>query len=397
MRRAKPYDPEARKGWARGLVHFHTRFSDGWATVPRAAQIAAFHHYDFLIVTDHLRQMTTERRHTLKGYVTTCEHVSREIGLPVIAGGEVEVDWMLPDDASQAHTLVLSVRDFMDWSPPAPCPLAPWISANNTGTVAQLQALLSQRQLPSLAAHQFQHCLLRQDADFRYTIGDLGRSSFLDFFYSSAVDLLHEPEDISLVNGYATAQSPKGVYAGCDYHVGPESWPLAADFALEARTMRKRWRKVFRSLSSLWLRFKGQAETAACVQFAEEQLSHATYVYLGREECEEKSILDAFRDGRTCATRGETQFAEFKPIPSFTKRYPAGTEVRLHLPESYSQPRPRSVIVFRDGRAIHWQPVAMDNPDVVFAWQDPSPLPGLHVYQVAVPSKFVSSPILMGA
>ena len=35
------YDPKKRHGWARGLIHFHTQFSDGWASVLRAGEIAA--------------------------------------------------------------------------------------------------------------------------------------------------------------------------------------------------------------------------------------------------------------------------------------------------------------------------------------------------------------------
>ena len=65
----------------------------------------------------------------------------------------------------------------------------------------------------------------------------------------------------------------------------------------------------------------------------------------------------------------------------------------LELPRSYSDPRPRSVIVFRDGQVIHWEPYAIVDPRIKFTWTDPHPLPGRHSYTVYVPSKFLSSPV----
>jgi hypothetical protein len=398
MRRAEPYDPKYRNGWARGLIHFHTRFSDGWASIGRAAEIAAFHRFNFLVVTDHLCQMTTERGHTLERYVGVCDWAAKQVGLPVLPGGEVEVDWKCPTDGSQAHTLLPSVRPFVT-SPAEPSPLAPWIEPNHQGTVSDLQTLLAQHDLPALAAHQFQHCLLSTSADkcsdYRYDLACLASSPYLDFFYSAAVELIHEPEDLALIGQYASPGTLKAVYAGCDFHVGPEAtWPPIGDFVDRFRLTRQAYRWLFKRITSTALRFKGQPETAACAYFAKEQLRHATYVYLGDADCTEPNILEALRDGRTCVTRGTTGFAHFSPAPSFTQTYSSSTPLQLHLPDSYSDPRPRSVIVLRDGEVVRWQPYAIKAPAIEFTWQDKDPLPGAHAYQVYVPSKFLSSPIV---
>ena len=34
MGKSNAYDATRRNGWAKGLIHFHTRFSDGWASLP---------------------------------------------------------------------------------------------------------------------------------------------------------------------------------------------------------------------------------------------------------------------------------------------------------------------------------------------------------------------------
>ncbi|MDR7475221.1 MAG: hypothetical protein QN175_09450, partial [Armatimonadota bacterium] len=71
----------------RGLIHFHTRFSDGWGTVGQAAEIARAGGFDFLIVTDHLRNLKLKTGRTLQEYVSACERASARAGIPVIPGG----------------------------------------------------------------------------------------------------------------------------------------------------------------------------------------------------------------------------------------------------------------------------------------------------------------------
>lgn len=125
------YDPRKRNGWARGLIHFHTRFSDGWASVLRSGEIAREAGYDFLIITDHLRNLKLSAHRTLDEYVRACDDASRALGFPVIPGGEMEVPWDDPvtTDFSEAHTLAFSLRDLAaageyDWATPGTDPFA---------------------------------------------------------------------------------------------------------------------------------------------------------------------------------------------------------------------------------------------------------------------------------
>lgn len=403
------YDPTKRNGWARGLIHFHTQFSDGWASVLRAAQIAVYLGFDFLIVTDHLRNLKLFTHKTLPEYVAACDRAAENVGIPVIPGGEMEVHWNSAHttDFSEAHTLALSIRALVaanefDWTTPDTNPYDHWPdSAGDFGTVLAIQEKLRQYQLPPLASHQFQHSFLSPrlgaHLDYRYDLDRLATSRYFDFFYSGAVELIHEMEDILLVTQYA-APAPeilKAIYSSCDFHVGPETaWPPLAQLIDRFPPARALYRWTLQNVIALFLRLKGEPETAPFPYFAEEQLSHATYVHLGENPCTEETILAGLRDGRTCVTRGVAEFANFDPSPSRAQISTWPMRLCLDMPQTYSDPRPRSVIVFRDGNVVHWEPYAVIEPAIYFTWTVPPAPPGLHTYQVYVPSKFLSSPIL---
>lgn len=404
-----PYDPRRRNGWARGLVHFHTRFSDGWASVLRAGEIARDNGYDFLIITDHLRNLKLFTHRTLNEYVRMCDETSRRLDFPVIPGGEMELHWNDPatTDFSEAHTLAFSIRALAaageyDWTTPGTDPFAGWTdSQGGQGTILALQEKLRRYNVPPAASHQFQHSLVSTksgaQADYRYDLPRLASSRYLDFFYSGAVELIHEMEDILLVLRQATADSAlmQGVYASCDFHVGPQTiWPPVARLLRQIPGLEKGYRWLFRVGAAAFIRLKGDADAVPFPWFADEQISHATYVYLGEQPCDEQTVLDALRDGRTCVTRGYAQFASFDPPPSFTRRYSTPVRLHLSLPVSYSAPRPRSAIVLRDGEVLFWEPYAIPARGIEFTYVDPAPPPGTHVYQLYVPSKFLSSPVV---
>ena len=371
----------------------------------RAGEIAVEHGFEFLIVTDHLRNLKLFTHRTLQQYVDACDEAARRLGIPVIPGGEMEIHWNDPvtTDFSEAHTLVLCIRPLVaagefDWTTPGTDPFAYWRdSEGSAGTILAVQEMLRRHNLLPLASHQFQHSLMSTKAgehsDYRYNLLRLPTSRYFDFFYSGAVELIHEMEDILLVTRYATTDldGMKGIYASCDFHIGPQTmWPpLAAITPLAAG-----WRWLLEKVAPFVLRLKGNEEAAPFPLFADEQLSHATYVYLGSQPCTENAVLQALGDGRTCVTRGYAEFADFAPVPSFSETHASPVQIHLHLPVSYSDPRPRSVIVFRDGRVVHWEPYAIAEPSIEFTHIDHQTPPGLHAYQVYVPSKFLSSPIL---
>ncbi len=115
----------------RGLIHFNTQFSDGWASVLRAGEIARDVGYDFLIITDHLRNLKLFTHRTLDEYIRACDEATRRLGFPVISGGEMEVHWNDPatTDFSEAHTLAFSILALVaageyEWSAPDIDPFA---------------------------------------------------------------------------------------------------------------------------------------------------------------------------------------------------------------------------------------------------------------------------------
>lgn len=145
------------------------------------------------------------------------------------------------------------------------------------------------------------------------------KAQYFDFFYSGAVDLIHEMEDVLLVARYATASQEgiKGVYSSCDFHVGPQTTPPPVTRLLNSvKPLGSAYSWLFKKLAAVGIRLKGDAEAAPFPWFADEQLSHATYVYLGDQQCNEQAVLDALRDGRTCVTRGAAEFADLEPTPS---------------------------------------------------------------------------------
>jgi hypothetical protein len=401
------FDAQKRNGWARGLIHFHTQFSDGWASVQRAGEMARRYGYDFLIVMDHLRDMLLKHNRTLTEYIAACDAATAKVKLPVIPGGEIEIPWNDPAtaDFSEAHALLFCVRAFADQqTSPTVGPLSPWLGPTRTGTVKGLQHLLAQQGLPSLAGHQFQHCHLStkpgQWSDYRHDVDDLVGSRYLDFFYSSMAEVLHETEDIELVNRHAVgpAGALKGVFSSCDFHVGAQAlWPTAAKL-LDGGRLTATMRELVQAYQLSRLKLAHKASTAASPPYGGEQLSHATYVYLGDcEQYSEAEILQAVGEGKTCVTRGEAEFARLEPVPSFTVQYASPVTIRLQLPQSFSVARPRCAIVFRDGQIAHWEPYAPAAEQINFTWQESEPLPGRHVYSIYVPSKFLSSPIVVSA
>jgi len=376
------YDPAARNGWARGLIHFHTDFSDGGATVEHAAQIAQNKGYNFLIVTDHLQNLPRQG-HTFDEYIDACDRASSP-DLLVIPGGEIEVGWTRGDDHSEAHTLAMSIRPLLNelvWDPKQK-PYAHWADTDGKGTILAIQEMLERYGLPPAASHPFQHSYLGasihpdEHADYRYDLERLRTSQMLDFFYSGVIDAAHEPEDLTLYL-WRLAALPEplpALYASCDYHYGPELHSL-----------------VGKMLLYILKKFK----PFHVFQFAAEQLSHVTYVYIGNTLLTEETLIQALREGRTCVTRGEADFSDLQPVPSGTPLQTSSVELHLKLCKSYSVHRPRIVLVYRDGDLIHWQPVPDQEQAIELSWTDPAPPPGVHNYMVYVPSKFVSSPVLV--
>jgi hypothetical protein len=377
--------------------------------VPRAAQIARRRGYDFLIVTDHLRNLKLHTRHTLDEYIRECDRASRAVGIPVIPGGEMEVHWNNPalEDFSEAHTIAFSIRSLVqagefDWQTPGTDPFAHWPdSEGSLGTILALQEKLLAHAVPPAASHQFQHSPLSGPggsySDYRYDLTRIEKSDYLDFFYSGAVDILHETEDLELVADYVRRfRRPKAVYASCDYHVGPEVVPAVADLVEAIPALGRAYAWLFRVVSSAALRLLGgDPETATFPHFADEQLTHATYVYLGDRGCTEEAVVDALRAGRTAVSRGTFQFEDLDPAPGFAGTRSAGVQISLRAPLTFSRPRPRSVLLFEDGRLIRWDVYAVESPGIAFTYVRPDPPPGTHIYQVYVPSKFLSSPIVV--
>jgi len=375
----------------------------------RAGEIARDAGYDFLIITDHLRNLKLFTHRTLDEYILACDEAARRLGFPVIPGGEMEVHWNDPvtADFSEAHTLVFSIRALAaageyDWTTPGTDPFGHWTdSLGDQGTVLSLQEKLRAYDLPPAASHQFQHSLVStrpgEHADYRYDLPRLETSRYLDFFYSGAVELIHEMEDILLVVGEAASDpmAMKGMYASCDFHMGPQTtWPPLARVLDRIPCLGEIYRRLFKFGAATFFRLKGDAEAEAFPWFADEQISHATYIYLDGQICNEQTVLEALRDGRTCVTRGAAEFANFDPAPSFSRAHDTPVRLYLALPVSYSDPRPRSVIVFRDGEVVHWESYAIPSSAIEFTYIDQTPPPGTHVYQVYVPSKFLSSPVV---
>ncbi len=424
------YDPSKRNGWARGLIHFHTEFSDGGASVQKAAEIARAHGYDFLIVTDHLQDLKLKKGRSLQEYIIACDTASKETGTLVIPGGEIEVDWENPrtGDSSQAHTLAFSIRHLIsefDWTTPGEKPYAGWTdNAGGRGTILAVQQKLMRYGVPPAASHQFQHAYLgspihpAEHADYRYDLERIGSSRLLDFFYSGVIDAAHEPEDFALYLSCLDNPSEisPAIYASCDYHYGPETLrellhQHREEIVARLRQIVVKWRRVI-GVPLCWLlrwqpdialslfehlgrRLFALFRTIPPVQFAAEQLSHATYVYLGDSALTEENVIQALWKGQSCVTRGAAEFRDLRPVPSNVPQKVSRVDLYLDLPVTYSVHRPRSVLIYRDGNLVDWIVVPDVRQAITLTWTDPSPPAGIHSYVLYVPSKFLSSPLLV--
>lgn len=418
--------PHRKNGWAKGLIHFHTDYSDGGASVDQAAAIAKGLGYDFLIITDHLQDITKHGK-SIQQYHQDCRTASTTHNFPVIPGGELEVQWSTGQDFSEAHTLALditplqplfitapNVKPYSHWKDPQGC----------SGTVAAVLATLAANRLPKAASHQFQHSYLGlgsqqgEGSDYRYTHPELDEVDLIDFFYSGIVDAAHESEDLALYLRRLEQQKPPAVYSSCDYHYGP----LVLDSLFRQRRddiitnlkqplLKSKYRLV-RVLGAIVACFPGLTlsvlrerlgpilralDQIPLLDFEKEQLSHATYVHLDGKDITDANILAAIHEGRTCVTRGTATFCDFSPKPSTSSVGQSSISITLDIKQSQNPARlwPRSVIVFRDGDQVHSTTIPPNRSDIVFEWTDHNPPPGPHNYIVYVPSKFISSPVLV--
>ncbi len=409
MRRSRDDRPYRAHGWARGLIHFHSRFSDGWPTVRRAAKIAKKRGFDFLIVTDHIRNLKLFTHRTLEEYVRACDRATQAVGIPVIPGGEMEVHWdnKAIADFSEGHTIAFSIRPLVaasvfDWTTKKADPFAFWTdSRGRQGSLRAIQEMLLRYGVPPAASHQFQHSPLGRGpegySDYRYDLSELELVRYLDFFYSGAVDLIHESEDLELITDAVQTlpDQAKAVYASADYHVGPETLPAVADALERLPALRRVYGWLFRNFAAMALRFLGDPESMAFPFFAEEQLTHATYVYLGDRPCTEETVLEALARGRTCVSRGHFVFKTLLPAPTFTRITTTGVQIYFSAPVSYSKPRPRSLLLFRDGKLVDWRIYTPKVEEIEFTYVDRTLAPGTYLYQLYVPSKFLSSPMIV--
>jgi hypothetical protein len=400
-----PYDSGKRGGWAKGLVHFHTDFSDGRASIKRAAEIAVKRGYDFLVITDHLQDLKLKTKRRFEDYVAECDAVSESGDILVLPGGEFEDKWQDGIDKSEGHTLTLSVRPLVDNgellnADPMAKPYAHWAdSAGSIGGTLAIQEKLRSYDLPILASHQFQHSLVSyeeetENPDFRYDLRHINSIRALDFFYSGLVDVAHEVDDFALYLQLLTKglEPPPCVYASCDYHIGPEVWFQDEDEGLV------QWTRTIASLAVALAKRNVPIGPGVTIQAyaAPEQLGHATYVWLGAAPLTEANILQAFRQGRTFVTRGEAEVEELSPPPGTDQIYEGYPAFRLRMSKSYESPRPRVVFILRDGKVVHRQ-AFHPRVQLDFSWPDWEPGPGRHHYILYVPTKLITSPILVEA
>ncbi len=401
-----PYDPAKRGGWAKGLIHFHTDYSDGKASVQKAAEMAAARGYDFLVITDHLQDLKLKKRRRFEDYVAACDAASQKVGILVVPGGEFEVQWQDPlvRDRSEAHTLTISVRSLvregeLTNADPKAKPYDHWTdSQGRTKSILAVQEKLRQHNLPVLASHQFQHSLIRygegpEHPDFRYDLQYLDNARAIDFFYSGVVDVAHESDDFVIYEHMLTKglQPPPCVYASCDFHIGPEIW-------FEGEGL-EQWTRTLARLA-LWLGRRNVrlgAEVAMHAYFAPEQLSHATYVWLGEQTLTEETLLEAITQGRTFVTRGEADVEQLSPPPGADQTSQGYQELRLRMSKSFDFHRPRVVFVLRDGDVVHKQVFSDASQIIDFGWVDWTPGLGRRHYVLYIPSKLITSPIFVEA
>jgi hypothetical protein len=368
--------------WVPGLIHLHSKFSDGRNTIEQLKRLAQARGYRFMIVTDHADMVPRER---FAEYVRACTDAS-EADFLIVPGLEISTGWVLPNgqDDSTAHTLALDITDALDlFNGPG----ADWSrSAARHMTAESVHDLLRARDVPLAAAHQFQYAKLKWSlseplagADYRYDMAAVALSPGIDFYYRTVLELDHEPEDQALHTGmvsrWLAAGGPEGdvempwAYTGCDYHAG--------------------WCRV------------GPLEWTA--PLAKEQLSHATWVRV-RGEVNRQSILGGIRARRTCATRGRDTIihvSRIDPHPGLADGQPPagspGNAITLDVTFPRRTTRPMFVHVYRDGvevsgfRSTYRRGIER----LVLNWDLPTPEAPQHAYTVVIAGKLVTSSIVV--
>lgn len=382
---------EATGRWVPGLIHLHSKHSDGRNTIAQLKRWAQDQSYGFMIVTDHADMIARER---FDEYVDEC-HAATEDDFVVIPGLEISTAWALPDgqDESTAHTLALDITDTLeefsrvgaDWSS----------AAARRMTAESVQGILKPKQVPLAAAHQFQYAMLKWSlseplagSDFRYDMAAIAAGPGVDFYYRTVLELDHEPEDMALhtglvnrwrdaVDGGEDAEMP-WAYAGSDFHCAPLG--------------RGRFARLLSKLP-----FLGWASLPI------EQFSHTTWIYL-QGDLTKDNIVSAIRARRTCATRARRNIVavyRVEPVPGRPDDASSGprsaTQIAVELRFPKQTTRPMYVHVYRDGVDVSGfrKTYKRGIEHLKLAWDLPEPEKPEHAYTVAISGKLVTSPIVI--
>ena len=365
--------PSAR--WVGGLIHVHSKHSDGRHSISGLKGMAKQRKYEYMIVTDHAEMMYGKE---FNAYVDDCLECSQPGEFVVIPGLEIATGWALPrrQDKSTAHTLALDARPVLDLLVKAKRghPLSNWeMEGYGRKTTQLVHAMLKDRGIIPAPAHQFQYSKLRSSlaqplkgSDFRYNMQAIPQAPGTDFYYRTIMQLHHEPADLGLYTGllrnWLEYGGPKGdlpmpwAYAGSDFH-------------------------------------------AARVLIGNEQLSHATWIYV-RGALTEDKILAAIAHGRTCATRGpenRMRLRAISPLPGDRIHKAKTPRIQVQIEFAKKTHHPLFAALYRDGVEVSGftETFRKGRRKLIVQFQDRTARPGLHAYVVVISGKLVTSPILI--
>ncbi len=406
-------------GWIRGLIHLHSRYSDGKSTVRGLSELARdAYGYEYLIFTDHAECLDRE---SFARYAEECRDVSGP-DFVVIPGLEIATVWSGgSQDRSQAHTVAFS-RD--PWALQRLLPLKPsrnilssWMPQPGAPPATRrLRERLAEIGSVSAAAHQFSyskaaagHCLTFGPFDYRYDLANLRPDDGVDFYYGNLIEVDHEAEDMALYSGmqarWAAAQQggeatdPPWAYTGSDYH-----------FSLWQSRVAK-YRFVPRSgLPALPVSILSRWNPAReLIEWADrwlspgyEQLRRVTWLGLD-DDLSTEAVIEALKRRRTCATRGRTNtinWLNITPMPGTREEGPVRAktpEISLYLQFERPTTRPLFSALFRDGVEISGfsQTFGEGKTSLWLNWKDEQAASGVHSYVAVVSGKLVTSPILI--
>lgn len=345
-----PRKSKADFSWHRGIVHCHSKHSDGRYTILELVRMAEEQGLEFLFMTDHYdgipkykgphaRYENGWRPRDQDKCWADYDIYCRQAGngkVVVLPGYEVATLWRDGKKLVQSHTLILSTMSGQSDR------LIDQVQLTIGGQKLLLEGMKKAQTL-TVAAHP--ELVAAEIRDYRYDTKNAEGVSAVEFFNSS--NKTQEGKVVSWYLSLIKKHIPIFVTSGCDLHGWADS---------------DRWQRI-------------------------------TWIYA--KELDQVSVVEAFTKGFSYATDRGAKISSMNHRPGFSPEKTGDTTFGFSIDLGEKQAGEKSLLLYRDGEKVIEAKYGAEKTKLEFFWDDVKVTPGEHWYVLYVPGYIITSPIVL--